>query len=189
MKRILTIVTLTALGATAPLLHATPDLSTARPGQTPYDQYMRPVSTVLHRLNGRSPSFDQVAAYVRQGFAFRYVYDAPYVATMPDVTEAKRAGDCKAKSLWLAWQMNDPNVRYVIGKARRTSRISHAWLMWKHNRNWWILDPTNSPNPILASNVGPDDYLITYSYDQRGSYCHTQPPQKRRSVAGRAHRR
>lgn len=180
----------TILLAATPVLPAlaTPNLSNGRPGPTPYDQYLGPVSTVLHHLDGSSPSFERVSALVREGFGFKYVFDTPYTAATPAETEARHAGDCKAKSLWLASEMNDPSIRYVIGKARRTSTISHAWLMWKHNGHWWILDPTNSARPILAENTGPDEYLVTYSYDKNGSYRHTSPYPYRRAVAG-PHRR
>ena len=180
MKHLLTTV---ALLVTAAFASARPDLSNGRPGPTPYDPYCGPVDAVMHRLDGPPPTFNTVAALVRQGFAFKYVFDAPYVAQSPQVTAAKRAGDCKAKSLWLASRMNDANVRYVIGKARRTSKISHAWLMWKNEGRWWILDPTNAAEPIPADAVGPDDYLVNYSYDRTGSYCHDT--RTRHSVAGR----
>lgn len=170
---------------TAPLLLATPDLSTARSGPTPYDPYLRPVNTVFARLNGSAPSFERVSALVRQGYAFRYEFDAPYVAASPEETASRHAGDCKAKSLWLAQQMNDPSVRYVIGKARRTSKISHAWLMWKNSGHWWILDPTNASKPIPAEATSGDEYLVSYSYDRSGSYTHTTPSRPRKMVAGR----
>lgn len=171
---------------TAAFAVARPDLSNGRPGPTPYDPYRAPVDAVMGHLDGPSPSFATVATLMRQGYAFKYVFDAPYLAQMPQVTAAKRSGDCKAKSLWLASRMNDAsNVRYVIGKARRTSRISHAWLMWKNEGRWWILDPTNTPDPIAADSVGPDDYIVNYSYDRSGSYCHGYP-RPNRSVAGRS---
>ena len=155
---------------TAAFACARPDLSNGRPGPTPYDPYCGPVEAVMQHLNGPSPSFNTVAALVRQGYGFRYSFDAPYVAQSPQVTAAKRAGDCKAKSLWLASRMNDcDNVRYVIGKARRTSKISHAWLMWKNEGRWWILDPTNAPEPIPADAVGAGDYVVNYSWDRNGS--------------------
>ncbi|MEI6350337.1 MAG: hypothetical protein WCP06_04445 [Verrucomicrobiota bacterium] len=172
--------------AAARVLHATPDMSHRRAGSTPYDPYLQPVDSVIQRLDGSSPSFERVSALMREGFSFKYSYDTPYIATTPEVTESRHAGDCKAKSLWLASQMNDASVRYVIGKARRTSRISHAWLMWKYNSKWWILDPTNASVPIPANAVGADDYLVSYSYDRTGSYCHRVPSSVgRRMVAGR----
>jgi len=163
---------------------AQPDLSDGRRGSTPYDPYRAPVDAVLRSLNGPEPSFQRVQVLMRQGYAIRYVFEDPYLAQSPRETEARRKGDCKAKSLWLAHKMNDANVRYVIGKASRSSKISHAWLMWKSQGRWWILDPTNTPHPIPASSVGPNDYIVYYSYDRTGSFTHnTVRPSK--SVAGR----
>ena len=182
--RITHLFTTVVLLLTATLAGARPDLSNARPGPTPYDPYCRPVDAVLHRLDGPAPSMARVEALMRQGYAFKYSFDAPYLAAMPEVTAAKRSGDCKAKSLWLASCMNDRDVRYVIGKARSTSKISHAWLMWKKDGHWWILDPTNTAEPIPAEAVGPTDYIVNYSYDRNGSYCHATP-RPGRTVAGR----
>jgi len=151
---------------------ARPDMSVARPGSTPYDPYHAPVTAVLRKLDGPAPSFSRVAELTKQSFSFRYVFDEPYRAQTPQETAAKRSGDCKAKSLWLASRMNDANVRYVIGKARRESKISHAWLMWQNKGRWWVLDPTNNPSPIPADKIGPNEYIIHYSYDKNGSYRH-----------------
>jgi len=180
MKKLLTSALLLALSCS--LLTASPGLPPGRRASTPYDRYMAPVHRVLRSLNGQPPSFEKVAALTRKGYNFRYVYDEPYVAPLPQVTEARRAGDCKAKSLWLANAMNDPSVRYVIGKARRTSKISHAWLMWKYKGQWWILDPTNTPKPIPAASASPDEYIVFYTYDRNGSYKH-QTPWRNRAVA------
>jgi hypothetical protein len=88
------------------------------------------------------------------------------------VTAATRAGDCKAKSLWLVDQLGDSSVRYVIGKAKRSAKISHAWVMWQHEGRWWILDCTNTTKIIPADRVSRDEYIPLYSYDRSGSYRH-----------------
>ena len=183
MKRLFSI--LLTLLLTSAASHATPDLSRGRRGTTPYDPYLRPVRTVLQQLNGSTPSFQKVAGLLREAYGFEYTFDTPYVATMPNVTGRTHSGDCKAKSLWLASQMNDPSVRYVIGKARSSSKISHAWLMWQNNGRWWILDPTNISHPIAASEASANEYLVSYAYDQTGSYCYDAPARSRRTVAGR----
>ena len=38
------------------------------------------------------------------------------VAALPETTAARRSGDCKDKALWLASQLGDSDVRFVIGK-------------------------------------------------------------------------
>ena len=165
-------------------LHASPDLTHGRRGPTPYDPYMQPVHAVLNQLNGTAPSFERVSTLLKEGWKFEYSFDTPYIASTPEVTAARHAGDCKAKSLWLASQMNDASVRYIIGKARSTSKISHAWLMWKNKGQWWILDPTNASRPIAANSVAPNEYLVLFSYDQTGSYAYNfKPSRGRRTVA------
>ncbi len=148
------------------------DLGTAA-GNTPYDRYMSPVKQVLAHLDGQSPSMNRVRQLMSEGRNFRYSFTDPYVAATPEMTAATRSGDCKAKSLWLASQLNDPSVRFVIGRARCTSKVSHAWLMWKSEGRWWILDCTNTSDPIPADRINPGrEYIPLYSYAKTGSYRH-----------------
>lgn len=156
------------LAANAP---AAFDLGTPS-GSTPYEPYMRPVKQVLGSLNGQKASMDQVKQYMKVSYGFRYKFTEPYVAALPEVTAKTRTGDCKAKSLWLVNQMGDRNVRYVIGKARSTSKISHAWVMWNDGQKWWILDPTNTSRPIEAARTGKNEYIPFYSYEPGRAYRH-----------------
>jgi hypothetical protein len=139
---------------------------------TPYDPYMSPVRQVLTHLTAEDNSMDQVRRLMHKGRAFRYSFTSPYVAATPDVTASTRAGDCKAKALWLADQLNDQNIRFVIGKARETSRMSHAWLMWEHENRWYILDCTNNWEPIPADRVSSSQYIPYYSFAKNGEYRH-----------------
>jgi hypothetical protein len=142
-------------------------------GNTPYDRYMGPVKQVMAHINGTSPTMDRVRQLMTEGRNFRYSFTTPYTAAMPQVTEATRSGDCKAKSLWLASQLNDPSVRFVIGRARSSSKISHAWLMWKSEGRWFILDCTNTNVPIPADRINPNrEYIPLYSYSKQGSFRH-----------------
>ena len=145
---------------------------------TPYDPYLRPVKEVLASLSGETPSLDRVRALMREGRQFHYSFTDPYVAASPAITHARKEGDCKAKSLWLCDQLGDLNVRYVIGKSRRNARLSHAWLMWKHEGRWWILDCTNTSRPIAAATVPENEYIPIYSYDRRSAYRHPAATQQ-----------
>ncbi|MHA3770907.1 hypothetical protein ACXR0O_05145 [Verrucomicrobiota bacterium sgz303538] len=141
-------------------------------GFTPYDAYMRPVRQVLGSIDGESSSMERVRALMRQGRNFRYSFTQPYVPSLPEATEARRAGDCKDKALWLAERMGDENVRFVVGKARRTSSMSHAWLLWRNEGRWWILDCTNNYRPIAADSVSRNEYVPLYSWSKNGVYRH-----------------
>ncbi len=147
------------------------DLGAVSPS-TPYDRYMTPVKQVLASLPPDTASMDRVQTLMRLGRAFRYTYTDPYNPALPAVTAQARAGDCKAKSLWLCDQLGDGGVRFVIGKARRSSRLSHAWVLWKHNGRWWILDCTNSSRPIAADRVTRNEYIPLFSYDRSTAYRH-----------------
>jgi hypothetical protein len=139
---------------------------------TPYDPYLAPVKHVLTQLDGKEGSIDHVRQLMRIGRGFRYSYTSPYTAATPEVTAATHAGDCKAKALWLAAQLNDSSVRFVIGKARAASKVSHAWLLWtQDSSHTYILDCTNFSEPILAERADTTrEYIPAYAFSKRGSY-------------------
>src|SRR5687768_2301350 len=128
---------------------------------------------------------ERVRDLMRKGHKFRYSFTDPYVAALPHITATRKAGDCKAKSLWLCDQLGDENVRYVIGKSRRNAKISHAWLLWKNEGRWWILDCTNTARPIPADSVSRNQYIPLYSYDRAASYRHASTQLRTASVAGK----
>ena len=139
---------------------------------TPYDRYIRPVTYVLGTLNGTTSSMDKVASLMREGRGFRYSHTEPYVAAMPDVTASRRLGDCKDKALWLCDQLGDREVRFVIGTMKRSTRISHAWVMWNDGCDWWVLDCTLNSRPVRADKVANGDYVPLYSWAKDSSYRH-----------------
>jgi hypothetical protein len=155
--------------------HAGPLDLGASVSKTPYDPYLGPMWAVLRGLRGSQPDLAVVEKLVREGRAFRYVYknDEPYVPQLPDVTEATKGGDCKAKALWLASKMGSKKVRYVIGKAKLVSNISHAWLIWEGPEGWLILDATNYSRPLFPQRLSPSEFIPTYSYSPAGRYAHT----------------
>lgn len=154
--------------------------------RTPYEAYMSPVKQVLGSLDGAAPTMDRVAALMRQGRSFRYAHTDPYNAAMPAETAKRHVGDCKDKALWLCDQLNDPSARFVIGKMKRGSRISHAWVMWQGEGRWWILDCTMNFSPIPADRVSPDSYVPLYSYGKGLAFRHTGTSSLVASVASKS---
>jgi len=143
--------------------------------RTPYDAYLGPVWEVFQRLGGDQPDRGVVEKLVQQGHAFRYYFnrDQPYKPQTPAETESSRSGDCKAKSLWLASKMGTRKVRFVIGKAKQVSNMSHAWLIWESPEGWLILDATLFSRPLNPERVSSDSFIPTYSYSSGGKYAHT----------------
>lgn len=155
-------------------------------GYTPYDRYMSPVKQIMGSLKGQTTDFKRVQSLLSEGRSFRYSFTDPYTAAMPAETARTHTGDCKAKSLWLMDQLGDANLRYVIGKARATSKISHAWVMWNDGTTWWILDPTNANRPIAAESTSRNEYIPQYSWSKSGSYRHSATSLGVASVAAKA---
>ncbi len=155
-------------------LHAGPiDLGTPT-ARTPYDAYLQPMWDVLRNLAGNQPDVGVVEKFVQQGHSFRYSFnhDQPYRPQTPAETEATKSGDCKAKSLWLAAKMDCRKVRFVIGKAKQVSNMSHAWLIWDSPQGWLILDATLYSRPLSPERVSSDSFIPTYSYAPGGKYSH-----------------
>ena len=139
---------------------------------TPYDRYMSPVRTVLSHLGQQKPNMEQVKKLMVQGRGFHYRMENPYVAAMPETTASKRSGDCKDKALWLCSQLGDSDVRFVIGKTEAGVRISHAWVMWKNEGRWWLLDCTLRSAPIPADSLPQNRYIPLYSFSKGSTFRH-----------------
>lgn len=141
---------------------------------TPYDRYHGPVRQVLGRCGEATVSVETVRSQLRTARRFRYYYDAsnPYIPALPEVTEAKHAGDCKAKSLWLAQKIGDSHSRYVVGKATTHSRISHAWLLWPKSGVWYAADPTMESDLLRADRIVGRKLFPQYSYSGHGAFIH-----------------
>jgi hypothetical protein len=140
---------------------------------TPYDRFLTPVKQVLNSMHSDGATLDRVNALMREGRAFRYAHTEPYVPATPQETAARHCGDCKDKALWLMDQLKDQNVRFVIGKLERGSHVSHAWLLWEHEGQWWILDCTMLNHAIPADRAGANEYVPLYSYSKNSAFRHT----------------
>jgi len=139
---------------------------------TPYDRYMGTVRTVINHLEPHPANMAQVCRLMEEGRHFEYVMGAPYTANPPGVTAMEQAGDCKAKALWLYNGLGDADALFVIGKTIKHSRTSHAWVYWRNENRWWILDCTNRSQPIAADGVSAERYIPYYSYGRNGEFRH-----------------
>jgi hypothetical protein len=140
---------------------------------TPYDRYLSPIHQVFANLGPPgAASMERVEGLMSVGRKFRYQFNEPYTAALPERTAERHRGDCKSKSLWLCYEMGDSSVRFVVGRLHARSRMQHAWLYWRHSGRWWILDCTTRNRPIPADSVASDEYIPYYSYDREGAYRH-----------------
>ena len=148
------------------------DLGVQPTSFTPYDRYMTGARDVFEQADGLSPTLSTACRLVEVGRGFRYVSCDPYRPNSPEVTAQRRSGDCKSKALWLYKQLNDPGALYVIGKAEKRAKTSHAWVYWRYQNRWWILDPTTRTAPIALASVPDDRYVPYYSFGRDGAYRH-----------------
>jgi transglutaminase-like putative cysteine protease len=140
---------------------------------TPYDKYFGRIREILSELGSNQPSLELVQELVKTGRGFRYVMKNPYVPQTPAETEATRAGDCKAKSLWVAAKMDDRKVHFVVGRIKSVSGMSHAWLLWKGPAGWMVLDATMYSRPLDVARLGPSEFTPLYSYTAGGKFVHS----------------
>jgi hypothetical protein len=127
---------------------------------------------ILEQGGGFPATLAAASRLIEVGRGFRYVSCDPYRPDLPEITAQRKAGDCKSKALWLYKQLNDPNALYVIGKAEKKAKTSHAWVYWYWKGQWWILDPTTRSTPITANSVPSGRYVPYYSFGRDGAYRH-----------------
>jgi hypothetical protein len=139
---------------------------------TPYDPYLGTVRSVIAQLDERDATMAAACELMREGRQFHYLAVDPYRPQAPAVTEARHAGDCKSKALWLYDHLGDPAAFFVIGKLQLGTHTSHAWVYWRNEGRWWILDPTDRFTPISADSVASNRYVPYYSYARSGKFRH-----------------
>jgi hypothetical protein len=170
MKTPTLIAVLTLISASSNLA---PAQDLGRPvGSTPYDKYFGRIREILAELGSNSPSVELVNELVKTGRGFRYYMKDPYIPQTPQETESSRSGDCKAKSLWVAYKMDDHSVRFVVGRIKSVQGMSHAWLLWKGPAGWLILDATMYYRPLEVARLGPQEFTPAYSYTAGGKFVH-----------------
>jgi hypothetical protein len=139
---------------------------------TPYDRYFGSVRAVLASMEPRTASMAHACHLMKVGHSFDYLSRDPYRPDPPKLTEMQHSGDCKSKALWLFDNLADSGALFVIGKAEKSLRTSHAWVYWRCDGRWWILDCTDRADPIAADTVSPDRYVPYYSFSKLGTYRH-----------------
>ena len=145
---------------------------------TPYDQRLN-VSGVLSMnaapMPGSLHSSDELFFQAR---SIRYVTDKngrDYWQT-PQETQARWAGDCEDKALWLFAELkknSHVNVRLVVGRYRSIDRNYHVWVTMADNEGHvWVLDPTAQKKIWRSTDFGAGFYRPLYSFDGINRYRH-----------------
>ncbi len=139
---------------------------------TPYDIYFGSVRAAIAELAPKKQSMATAAHLMVVGNSFQYYTRDPYRPDPPRLTEMQRAGDCKSKALWLYSQLADSGALFTIGKSEKNSKTSHAWVYWRYEGVWYILDCTDGPGIKMVDQEDPNLYVPYYSFGKYGTYRH-----------------
>ena len=93
----------------------------------------------------------------------------PYIleALMPDLVGHDQRPSSFIVYLAL-WRMADP----LASQPAPGVRISHAWVMWRNEGRWWLLDCTLRSAPIAADTLPENRYIPLYSFSKGSTYRH-----------------
>ena len=143
---------------------------------TPFDRKIS-TSHVFDVQGGVPSSAKDPLALFMEARSFRYTPDrrSDHWQT-PEETEARRAGDCEDKAVWLYAQLKAAgytDTRLVIGKYKSISRQYHVWVTFTDDQGQTlILDPTTQRRPWKLGDFSGGFYVPYYSYDGRKRYHH-----------------
>ena len=144
---------------------------------TPYDQRLN-VAGVLSMAAPSLASFRTSDELFFQARSIRYAADESGrdYWQAPQETQARWAGDCEDKALWLFAELKrngHSNVRLVVGRYRSMDRGYHVWVTMADNEGHvWILDPTTQKKIWKASDFDKGYYKPLYSFDGINRYRH-----------------
>lgn len=135
---------------------------------TPYDRQMgriRPVLVATKNASARDLSLETVNTWMGDLRSIPYSYHLEWKT--PAEVASGEPSDCKGKAVALYERMQARganNVRLVIGKRAASSRMTHAWLLWRTNSGEFVLDPTFNRIACRTETVGRGAYRPLYAY-------------------------
>lgn len=135
---------------------------------TPYDNQMSRIQPVLASgaRNDGQVSLTVVNHWMNDLRAIPYGFTMEWKT--PSEVENGRAADCKGKAVALLQRMQAhgaTNVRLVIGRAKSSSRSTHAWLAWQTSEGSYVLDPTMNWTAFKAADLRSNTYIPLFAYE------------------------
>lgn len=150
------------------------------PASTPYDKKLREcglfgIPTSTQQQNGEFDS--DINSNFRIAKSFRYIPDASNdYWQSPDETDARKAGDCEDKAIWLFARLINSGrqqVRLVVGQMRQVDSSLHVWVTCEDsNGTVYLLDPSAQKKVWKASDFAADWYRPLYAYDGTKGYSY-----------------
>jgi hypothetical protein len=145
---------------------------------TPFDRQVMSAGGLKGHFDILTGSLASSEGLFMQARSMRYVADAPgrdYWQT-PEETQARWAGDCEDKALWLFANLKKngySKVRLMVGRYRSSDRAFHVWVTLADDHDQvLVLDPTAQKKIWKAQDFGAGYYKALYSFDGVNRYRH-----------------
>lgn len=146
---------------------------------TPFDLKM--MASGFYKILPQSPPNNRrtLQEIFNQAASFQYRHDSGGdVWQDPDVTERTKAGDCEDMALWIYRELmrnGYDETRIMVGKFEAKDARHHTWVVCRLEGHDVILDPALQRSVWLRTELLPDLYLPSYSFDGRVKYTHSVP--------------
>ena len=144
---------------------------------TPFDRKVSMAKIFDVQENAGQNASEDPFSFFMEAKSFRYASDMgeDHWQT-PEETDARHAGDCEDKAVWLYAQLKShgyADTRLVVGKYRSIDRVYHVWVTYTgSNGDTFILDPALQHHPWKVGEFSGGFYVQYYSYDGKKRYCH-----------------
>ena len=139
---------------------------------TPYDGRLTQVGVFDQAALPPSeiPATETIDTLFAKARSFRYLPDGRNDQWQsPEETEARWAGDCEDKAIWLYDHLrrngyNDTQL--IVGKKAKRDRSLHVWVEYTDSEGTkWLLDPTANRRAWKMDGFSTHSYQKIYSFD------------------------
>ena len=150
---------------------------------TPFDWHIREAGgfNLLPPNPAPAEPHQSIQELFQIAHSFRYVRDGSNRNhwQSAEETEAKHAGDCKDKAIWLFAHLIHNgyyNVRLVVGKYREVDSQLHVWVICSDRQgNTCLLDPTIQKRIWYLTAIDSGLYHPLYAYDGQNRFRYNSP--------------
>jgi hypothetical protein len=167
----------------AGILMGSPLLAAGNPMQgslvptTPYDSRIALAGVLSIPSTAAGTKSPETLFIIAKGFRSQKDAQGKDHWQTPQETEARRAGDCEDKALWLFAQLKKNGfhkARLVVGRQRASSGGLHVWVVLESDSDalFYVLDPTNQKRIWKSTDFSDGSYRPLYSFDGSNRYRH-----------------
>lgn len=141
---------------------------------TPYDSQIGSVYAYVKSTSRRNTAdIGEANRILSRLRSYRHVYTRDW--KLPGETKSSRRGDCKAKCILFIDEfrkVGGGSLTMIIGKRRPDSPQTHVWLIWEHEGETYLIDPSFESRVKKLSQTPSRYYQGDYAYRGGKKYAH-----------------